>query len=230
MSDGSMYWGRSGPVFKLKDIGGISGQTVLVQGMGHGRLIHTGPPADVDQKGIGFYPIPVNEIMGGFIIRGGDHNEITSAQKGIQVNQRKVNPFQVRIGYRSGIGIQNSGFIPGQPFGNGLSHLPHPNDAHKGIVQAFAVEPGALSMELTELDQGIALEDFSGHGDHQPDGQLSRGDGQQVGHNGKPDPATGTGIHIKIVIPFEGSTDNFQIKTLAKKIVSVGCNRGLSCH
>ncbi len=90
----------------------------------------------------------------------------------------------------------------------------HAEHAHRATGQAGAIQQRAPSPERTATDKAITFVDMARKTDKQPHRQLGRGHREQVGHDGQPHTAARTRLNIEVVIPFQRTGNDAQLRTL----------------
>jgi hypothetical protein len=83
------------------------------------------------------------------------------------------------------------------------THPAGPDDRHRAAVERLAVEGRPPAREAAGSNETVGSADMPPQADREPDRQLGRGLGEQIGHDAHPHAAPGTGLDVEIVIALE---------------------------
>ncbi len=212
---------RASPVFHFEYIRRIPAELASLKRREHGGFIHYRTTTGVYKQSARPYEgkqLGVDQMLGIGIQGKRQQDEVRAGEEFAARHLAQAEPLL-------GLCIQSLRLVvlvrsrPSlQALSHGQSDGAHAKDADRSVIQPRAVELWLPALELARADERICCPQMPPQPHRQSDRQLGSRDRQQIRHEGQPDPAGSTGVHIEIVEALERAADYTQLRAGLKKV------------
>ena len=177
-------------------------------------LIHHAAAGCVDEDGAGFHAGQrgrVDEMMGGGRVGAVQADEIAGLQQFVQSHQLCARLGRVGAGMT--VVVEQTRVEAAQPPGHGRADAAQAHDAHRSAVQV-GPDPahGRPGLPAARFHIFRRFYHAAGRSQHQPDGEIGHGVGEDAGRVAHGDAAGGAGGQIDVIHAHRHLTDDLELR------------------